>query len=253
MTALDQQTEAQSSTPSVLWKAFDLLRVFSQSRRVMTVSEIARKSGLPKSTAYRVLSMLVEVGAIDRMPNGYKIGFGMFALGTMSFDTRYFDATFPVLQRLHAFTGRTVHLAGLVGDQVMFLNKLVGVRSPTTPALVGGSIPAQKTALGKVLLAFRDPQNSLLPASAYDEPTTTFGAPEPLGDYLKTVRANGVAIEREESAKGLSCIAAPLMISGNAVAAISLALDASDDALRTMITPVRQAAAAASRALQSVT
>lgn len=251
-TAAALRTDTEGSTPSVLWKAFDVLRVFSQSRRVMTVSEIARKSGLPKSTAYRVLAMLVEVGAIDRLPNGYKVGIGMFSLGTMSVDTRYFDASFPVLQKLHAITGHTVHLATLCGDQVVYLNKLVGVRSPTTPAQIGGQLPAQITALGKALLAVRDPQSMLLTAADYAQRTTTFDQPEPLGQYLESIRGNGIAVEREEAAKGLSCIAAPIMVRGTAMAAVSLAFDASDDGMRSLVTTLRQAATAIGRSMQAV-
>ncbi|MEV6319853.1 helix-turn-helix domain-containing protein [Nocardia sp. NPDC051787] len=49
---------------SVMQKAFDLLDVF-RNGRVLTLSEVARRAGLPKSTAYRVLGMIVRVGAVE--------------------------------------------------------------------------------------------------------------------------------------------------------------------------------------------
>lgn len=63
---------------SVMQKAFDLLEVFRYGR-VLTLSEVARRAGLPKSTAYRVLGMLVRVGAVEHGGTGYRIAFRMMA------------------------------------------------------------------------------------------------------------------------------------------------------------------------------
>jgi DNA-binding IclR family transcriptional regulator len=68
---------------SVMQKAFDLLEV-SRNGRVLTLSEVARRAGLPKSTAYRVLGMLVQVGAVEHEGIGYRIAFRMMALGAAS-------------------------------------------------------------------------------------------------------------------------------------------------------------------------
>ncbi|MEQ4720207.1 helix-turn-helix domain-containing protein [Nonomuraea sp. B19D2] len=48
---------------------------------MLTLSEVARRAGLPKSTAYRVLGMLVRVGAVEREGTGYRIAFRMMAIG----------------------------------------------------------------------------------------------------------------------------------------------------------------------------
>ena len=51
---------------SILNKAFDLLYAFNDNSRVMTLSELARASGLPKSTVHRLLARLVDLGALGR-------------------------------------------------------------------------------------------------------------------------------------------------------------------------------------------
>jgi DNA-binding IclR family transcriptional regulator len=61
-----------AAAPSVLWKAFGVLAAFSHQDRVLTLAEIARRSGLPKSTAHRVLAILAETGAVEQGEGGYR-------------------------------------------------------------------------------------------------------------------------------------------------------------------------------------
>ena len=86
---------ATDVAPSVLWKAFDVLETFNQSRRVMTLSEIARKSGLPKSTTHRILTMLLEVDAVQRVGQGYRIGLRIFTMGTCSAEVQLRNVALP--------------------------------------------------------------------------------------------------------------------------------------------------------------
>lgn len=245
--------EADRGAPSsVLSKAFGLLRAFSHDQRTMTLTEIARQSGLAKSTAYRVLTTLLDLGVVDRAPGGYKVGSGMFPLGTLSFDARFYDVSFPILQRLQLSSGRTVHKAGLVDDQVVYYSKFIGARSPSTPALIGRQLPAQYTALGKALLAFRDPLGTRLPKTAYAKQTTTFGESAPLGEYLRSVAAHGVAIEREEAAPELACIAAPVLMNGRVAAAVSIAIDSNEPLSRALVNDLRVTAVAVGRAMETV-
>ena len=60
--------------PSILSKAFDLLRAFNSGERVMTLSELSRASGLSKSTVHRLLARLIDLGAIEHHRAGYRVG-----------------------------------------------------------------------------------------------------------------------------------------------------------------------------------
>lgn len=242
----------QSPAPSMVRKAFDILNAFSVKDRTLSVREIARRCDLPKSTTHRLVTELVELGAISRTEEGYQVGAGMFQLGMLSMDARYFDAAFPHLRRLHAVARRTVHLAHLQGNQSVYLNKLVGGNSPTTPALLGCGLPAWQTAVGKVLLAFRDPLGMTLGPERMAAPTTTFTVPMPLGNSLRQIRSAGFAIERGETTPGAGCIAAPLFVRGTAVAAVSVVIHSSEMAVAELVAPVRQTAAAISQALSAI-
>jgi DNA-binding IclR family transcriptional regulator len=238
---------ADAAPPSVLWKAFDVLEAFSQSQRILTLSEIARRSGLPKSTVHRILIMLLEVEAVERVGPGYKIGLRMFTMGTLSLDARVRDAVLPYLERLRRTTRQTVHLAMLQDSDVVYLDKLTSPLSPDTPALIGGRLPAHRTGVGKALLAFGDwPLQPRKHRSK--ERRLALDNPERLRACLEDVRRLGIATDREEAAPGLSCIAMPILSSsGRAVVAISVAFAASQGDGEVFVNPLRETVAAVSR------
>src|SRR5512144_434397 len=102
---------AGTPAPSVLWKAFDVLSAFNHSHRLLTLAQIVRHSGLPKSTVHRVLAMLVDVGAVEQQDGGYRIGLRMFALGALPPEAALRQAALVHLEELHRLTGQTLHLA----------------------------------------------------------------------------------------------------------------------------------------------
>ena len=250
--AVTSETLDHESAPSVLWKAFDVLGSFSQSRRSLTLSEISRGSGLPKSTVHRILTMLLEVKAVERVGSRYRMGLTIFAMGTCSAEVALRDVALPYLERLRRATGQTVHLAVLDSFDVVYVEKLISPSSPPTPAIVGGQLPAHATGIGKALLAFSpdgtrlpDKLNGMLPART----TATMTHPAALRQCLREVRANGVATDRGEAACGLACVAAPIIINSCPVAAISLAFPTTAGSGQQFINPLREAAAAIARAV----
>ena len=238
---------ATDVAPSVLWKAFDVLETFNQSRRVMTLSEIARKSGLPKSTTHRILTMLLEVDAVQRVGQGYRIGLRIFTMGTCSAEVQLRNVALPHLERLRRVTKQTVHLAVIEEADVVYLEKLPSAASPSTPAVVGGRLPARSTGVGKALLAFTGPApESVTPPRNH---TSTFRRPGLLRSYLQDVRMMGIAADREEAARGLACVAAPIFVGQQAVAAVSVAFTASAGSGELFVNPLRETSAAIGRAL----
>ena len=67
--------------PSILSKAFDLLRAFDQTARVMTLSELARAANLPKSTVHRLLARLIDLDVIEHHAQGYRLSLSLIQLG----------------------------------------------------------------------------------------------------------------------------------------------------------------------------
>lgn len=218
-------SESQGAeTPSILTKAFDLLHAFNPHERVMTLSELSRASGLPKSTVHRLLARLVDLGAVEHHRSGYKIGVGLLQLGASTPAGYMRDLAMPYLANLHRWTGQTVAFGVLREFDVVYLEKLAPKDSPSSIAHVGARLPANCTAIGKMLLARENlddladflpsPMPGMTPNSVTDVPT--------LIAQLRTARHEGIAKETDEAQRGLSCVAAAVVMNGFAVGAVSV-------------------------------
>ncbi|MEV5835440.1 IclR family transcriptional regulator [Nocardia sp. NPDC052112] len=236
-------------------KAISLLVAFGdQASTGVGVSELARRTQLSKSTAFRVLAMLERNGVVERVGTGYRLGARLHQLGHTVYSPereRVRDLLLPFLTDLYDTTRHTVHLAALHGTDVVYLAKLYGHRTVPAPSRIGGRLPAHCTAVGKVLLAYHShtatqvltaPQRAITPH--------TIIAPSRLTGELTTIRHSGVAHDNQESRLGLSCIAAPIFNGrGRAVAALSVAGPHGHLDARRLETPLRQICASASNAL----
>jgi DNA-binding IclR family transcriptional regulator len=240
-----------AQAPSVLWKAFDVLGAFSHRRRVLTLAEISRSSGLPKSTAHRVLAMLTEVGAVEQVDGGYRIGLRMFSMGTLPPESALREAALPHLEELHRVTGQTLHLAILRDADVVYLEKLPPRRAGIAmPSVIGDRLPATCTGVGKVLLAFSpgDVASAALAGPLERRTARSLGSLAEVRRELDVIRDRGHAFDREEATAGVACAAVPVLTeSGRVVAAISVAYPAAAGSGQALVTPLRETAAAISR------
>jgi DNA-binding IclR family transcriptional regulator len=235
--------------PSILSKAFDVLRAFNSNERVMTLTELAQASGLAKSTVHRLLARLIELGAVEHHRGSYKIGIEIFRLGVTTPAASMRDAAISHLAVLHRQTNQTVQLAVLRQHEVIFLERLSPEKAPSPLFGVGARLPANCTALGKAMLAYETPDEltSILPnplprmtaASVTDIPT--------LREQLADVRRSGVARQRGEAQPGLACTAAPLIVNSIAVGAISVAHRGTAGIDPTFVAALRETAVQVSR------
>jgi DNA-binding IclR family transcriptional regulator len=218
-------SETAFEPSSILLKAFNLLRAFRPDRRTMSLTEIARASGLPKSTVHRLIERLLELDAIERTADGYSVSLGFGQLGAITPAAGGRDAALPYLAWLHRGTGHTIHYAVLRELQVVYLEKLARRHSSAAPSAIGARLPANCTAIGKALLSWEDParldgllRRAPLPALTPNSITD----PDVLIDQLRHVHADGLARERDEAGPGVSCVGAPIVVNGYAVGAISV-------------------------------
>ncbi|GAA2646299.1 IclR family transcriptional regulator [Streptomyces vastus] len=243
--------DAAPVAPSVLWKAFDVLGAFSESRRVLTLAQIVQRSGLPKSTAHRVLTMLLEVGAVEQHGGGYRMGLRMFTLGTLPPEVALRDAAQVHLEALHRLTGQTLHLATLRDGDVVYLEKLRSRNGLSSPAVVGGRLPAHCTAVGKAQLAFSGEQivADVLSGPLPRRTARSASSADEIRRQLFSIRHTGFAVDRQEAVEGLACVAVPVLVQDRAVAAVSVGFPASEGSGQVLVNLLRQTSAAISRAL----
>lgn len=223
MTAPDEDPLPDPS--SILTKAFQVLRVFTVSRPVMTLTEVSRASGLPKSTAYRLLERLAELDAVVRCPVGYSLSFSLTDFDAITPAASGRDIAMPHLLALHRLTGSTVSYGVLRQRDVVYLEKLQRHGGPVTPARRGARLPANCTAIGKALLAWEPPGavEGMFDGGPLPRLTArSIEAYEELRAQLTAVRNGAAAREQDEATVGLSGVAAAIIVSGHALAALSV-------------------------------
>lgn len=203
----------------------------------LTLAQIVRRTGLPRSSAHRMLERLVQLRWLRRSGRDYELGMRLVELGSLAVhQDRLHRAATPLLHDLHRATGLVVHLAVLDGTDVVYLDKIGGSMTTAIPTRVGGRQPAHCTAVGKAMLAFHDDVDVNLQSRMTKY---SIGTAAQLAAELAKVRAHGVAYEREESLPGFGCVAAAIGRPGEAVAAVSVCGPMSRMAFERLAAPVR--------------
>jgi DNA-binding IclR family transcriptional regulator len=197
---LDASLEAAAHAPrtNAAGRLLAVLDAFGPRNRALSLSDIARRSGLSLSTAHRLVHELVSWGALERDPNGcYSIGVRLLELAALAprgLDLR--EAAFPCLDDLHHRTRGNVHLAVRDGMQVVYVEAIRACATHPTSGKAGDRWPLHATGTGLVLLAFadRELQEQALgrPLERYTPLTIT--DPAQLRRKLAQVRQSGYAV-----------------------------------------------------------
>jgi len=197
---LDASIEAAAHVPrtNAAGRLLAVLDAFGPRNRALSLSDIARRSGLSLSTAHRLVHELVSWGALERDLNGcYSIGVRLLELAALAprgLDLR--EAAFPCLDDLHHRTRGNVHLAVRDGMQVVYVDTIRACATHPTSGKAGDRWPLHATGTGLVLLAFadRELQEQALgrPLERYTPLTIT--DPAQLRRKLAQVRQSGYAV-----------------------------------------------------------
>jgi DNA-binding IclR family transcriptional regulator len=244
---------------SVISKAVSLLDAFGPNTPELTLTDLARATGLPLSTIHRLASELVEWGGLERAAgSGYRIGTRLRELGALahhggSFRDTLRDVAEPLMHDLYEATGENVVLAVHNGHEALVVETIGGPE--TLPLLAGRDVrvPLHATGAGKVLLAHAPPAvlAELVEAGLPRYTPCTIVVPGQLRRALAEVRRTGIAYAREEMALGSLSVAAPVLgPDRTVVAALAVVLPAGRGDVRRLAAAVRTAAISTSRALQ---
>jgi IclR family KDG regulon transcriptional repressor len=213
-----------------LIKALRVLLCLEDSQAGRGVTDIARALGLPKSAVHRLLVTFQELGFVQQQPDSrYTLGPALARLGLRAADMfTPRRVARPYLEALAQEIGETVFLGVLAQDQVLVVDKVEhGQVLRVSPAL-GTALPLHRTALGRLLLAFRpEPQRERYLQTLAEPGSAT--APELRSDALRqelaAIAHQGVAVSLEEWAPDICCLAAPIRHrQGEVIAALALAL-----------------------------
>ncbi|MEV4088536.1 IclR family transcriptional regulator [Nonomuraea fuscirosea] len=139
---------------SVTSKVLAILGAFDAAHPQLTLTELAARSGVPLSTAHRLVAELEEWRALGRTPDGrLRVGQRLWELGQLA-PNRLRELAHPWLQELFGSTGENVHLAIRDGVEVLFVDKVHGRRAVPIVSRIGARLPMHPTGVGKALLAY---------------------------------------------------------------------------------------------------
>ncbi|MGH3637223.1 IclR family transcriptional regulator [Mycobacterium sp.] len=214
-----------SCTPSAVIDRVSLVLDAFDGPGRLSLAQVVRRTGLPRSSAHRMLERLVQLRWLRRQGRDYELGMRLMELGSAAVhQDRLHRAALPLLHELHRATGLVVHLAVLDGTDVVYLEKIAGGFGAEIPSRVGGRQPAHCTAVGKALLAFSD--QSRLAGFDTDllarKTKYSIATRSQLAGELTAIRARGFAYERAESVAGFGCVAAPIGDDAEPIAAVSV-------------------------------
>jgi IclR family pca regulon transcriptional regulator len=218
-----------------LERGLAVLGCFDGQRPVRGIADIADELGLSRSTTHRYVVTLLELGYLEQEPNRkYRLGLRVSDLGMSALDSIALrELTRAHLQRLARETDMTATLGVLDGTEVLCVQIVraapaSGLQSITTH--VGSRVASYATAMGKLLLAYlsEEQRNGMLDSLSLRKlAPNTITSKRRLVQELDDVRKQGIALEQQELAAGLSAIATPVYDENTEVSA-AIALIATD-------------------------
>jgi DNA-binding IclR family transcriptional regulator len=214
---------------SVISKVVSLLDAFGPGATELSLNDLARISGLPVSTTYRLASELVEWGGLERADRaGYRIGMRMWELGALAQRGGTLrEVALPFMQDLFEATRENVHLAVRDGLEALYVDTISGHDSVRVRSRRGGRLPLHATGVGKVLLAAApDEVADAVLRSLTRETRHTVIDPGRLRRELGEIRRRGFSRATEEMSLGTASVAVPIAVerSGGAVVAGALGI-----------------------------
>lgn len=235
---------AEQDSASSLARGLSVLECFGQEKRDRyTLSELAKRLNMPKSSLYRILKTLAGMGYLryEEHSKHYYLGVRVMSLGfalLQGMELR--EIARPYMEMLSHECNKTVNLTILDGMEMVYVER-VSVRSIRAYNIgVGSRIRLWDSAVGKAALAYMDPPTvfEMLKQAKKD---SDFAVDEStFMNTLEDVRKNGFAENNQEQRAGIIAIAAPVFSSKGVTGSINLIAEpeeASIDVLKTDYAP----------------
>src|SRR5215813_4806567 len=222
-----------------------VIRAFGPDRERLSLSEVARTTGLTRAAARRFLLTLVKLGYVRSHGREFSLRPRVLELGYAYISGLALpEVAEPHLEALSSKMHESSSISVLDGHHIVYVARVPSKRIMRVAISVGTRFPAYAASMGRVLLAGLSPEELdkyLAEATfvAFTERTVT--DPEQLREILREVDRQGYSIVDQELEEGLRAIAAPIRdASGAVIAAINVSAHASrltPDAMRTQLLP----------------
>jgi DNA-binding IclR family transcriptional regulator len=205
-------------------RALEVLLCFSRQTPELTMTQIAERIGIHKSTVHRLLATLEEKRFVERDPTSgfYRLGIQMFQMAYLTLEHNDLrQIATPHLRRLSERYRETVSLAILDGTEMVYLDVIESPQRVKLAAATGQRLPAFCTASGKAILAFSGEKGlqRVFDQGMPQYTQNTLVLPAKLLENIRQIQEQGYALSLQEFEEGINAIAAPIMDHNNQPAA----------------------------------
>ncbi len=236
-----------------LARGLQVIRAFDTDNPAMTLSDVAKRTGLTRAAARRFLHTLRELGYVSSDGRDFRLtprvlGLGYAYLSSMSI----VELAQPFMENISKTVNESCSMSVLDDSEVVYIARVPAKRIMSVALSIGTRLPAYNTSMGRVLLAelngerldsyfVRNERTQYTPQTVTDE--------HPLRDILEQTRRAGFAAVDQELELGLRSIAVPVRArSGNTLAALNVSGHATRVSMRdmrkTFLPPLQEAAEA---------
>jgi IclR family transcriptional regulator, pca regulon regulatory protein len=233
-----------------------VIRAFGPDRDRLSLSEVARATGLTRAATRRFLLTLVQLGYVRNDGREFSLRPRVLELGYAYLSGLALpEIASPHLEELVAMVRESSSVSVLDGDHIVYVARVPTKRIMTVAISVGTRFPAYATSMGRVLLAAMSPEEFdryLARADLTALTRRTVTSPDRLRDIVGEVSRQGYAIVDQELEEGLRAIAAPIHGAGGTVtAAVNVSAHASRVSLAAMKTELLPALQETARRIEA--
>jgi DNA-binding IclR family transcriptional regulator len=196
-------------------KAIDILGTFTSSEPRLTLAEIARRRGLPKSTAHNLLNTLLAAGFVEKIDDdNYALGTTIVALTqAVRVNVELRDRAAPLLRRLADDCRESVYLTVLDKDHCLYIYAVESPKRLLARTAVGDRVPLHCTSVGKAILSTlsdQEVEEIVARVGLLAFTPTTIADLDLLHTDLAKTRNRGYAVDGGEHESGVYCLGAPI-------------------------------------------
>lgn len=193
------------------------------------ISELSRELAISKASVSRLVAALERRKFLlqNKSTGKYRLGARLMLFGSLYQErnelSRYFSSALRYLAEKYQ---ATTHLSAVGGSEIVVVNKIVCGSVVYMASRIGGTMTAASSATGKCILAFSNSERieRLLSGEKFRALTEhSITDKEALLLELQKIRSTGYAVDNEEAALGLYCVAVPVFnLCDEPIAALSV-------------------------------
>ncbi len=205
----------QPESVAAVLKVFALLQALSENNET-GISDLSVRLAMPKATVYRFLQTMMTLGYVrqEKDSERYGLTMKMFELGTKALQfPDLVEIAKNHMQLMADTTGETVHLGTLIDSEIIYIHKVDSRHMLGMYSRVGRRAPLHCTAIGKVLMAWEEPERRarvLKDADFKRYREKTIVDPVAFGAELERIKTQGYGEDREEFDDHIRCLGVPI-------------------------------------------